>query len=111
MEAIDKPHTGKYKEITNYSNYDASCTLTSLPVWDLENFKRLIFYVQSVQSVPQSFTPGPLLYNIFINDCTNIHHSALLLFADDTIQRVIKSIKDCRCLQSDHGKEKYTYRK
>jgi hypothetical protein len=49
MEGIDKPHTGKYKEITNDSNHDASCTLTSLPVWDLENFKRLIFVVQIVQ--------------------------------------------------------------
>jgi hypothetical protein len=48
MEGIDKPHTGEYKEITNDSNYDASCTLTSLPVWDLKNFKRLIFVVQSV---------------------------------------------------------------
>jgi hypothetical protein len=35
-------------EITNNSNYDGSCTLTSLPVWDLENFKRLIFIVQTV---------------------------------------------------------------
>jgi hypothetical protein len=48
MEGIEKPHTDKYKEITNDWNYDASCTLTSLPVWDLENFKRLIFVVQSV---------------------------------------------------------------
>jgi hypothetical protein len=48
MEGIDKPHAGKYKEITNDSNYDVSCTLTSLPVCDLENFKRLIFVVQSV---------------------------------------------------------------
>jgi hypothetical protein len=50
MEGIDKPHTGKYKEITNDSNYDASCALTSLPAWDLENFKRFIFVVQSVHS-------------------------------------------------------------
>jgi hypothetical protein len=49
MEGIEKPHADKYKEITNNWNYDASCTLTSLPVWDLENFKRLIFVVQSVQ--------------------------------------------------------------
>jgi hypothetical protein len=48
MEGIDKTHTGKYKEITNDSNYDASSKLTSLPVWDFENFKRLIFVVQSV---------------------------------------------------------------
>jgi hypothetical protein len=38
MEGIEKPHTDKYKEITNDWNYDASCTLTSLPVWDLANF-------------------------------------------------------------------------
>jgi hypothetical protein len=49
MEGREKPHTNKYKEIKNHWNYDASCTLTSLPVWDLENFKRLIFVVQSVQ--------------------------------------------------------------
>jgi hypothetical protein len=48
MEGINKPHTGKYKEIMNDWNYDVSCTLTSLPVWELENFKRLIFVVQSV---------------------------------------------------------------
>jgi hypothetical protein len=48
MDGIDKPHTGKYKAITNDWNYDASCTLTSLPVWDLDNFKRLIFVVQTV---------------------------------------------------------------
>jgi hypothetical protein len=38
----------KYKAITNDWNYDASCTLTSLPVWDLENLKRLVFVVLSV---------------------------------------------------------------
>jgi hypothetical protein len=48
MEGKDKPHIGKYKEITNDLNYDANCALTSLPVWDLEYFKRLIFVVQSV---------------------------------------------------------------
>jgi hypothetical protein len=32
-----------------YWNYDASCTLTSLPVWDLQNFKHLIFVAQSIQ--------------------------------------------------------------
>jgi hypothetical protein len=51
MEGIDKPHTGKYKEITNDSNYDASCTVASLPVWVLENFKRLIFVVQTVHNI------------------------------------------------------------
>jgi hypothetical protein len=58
MEGIEKPHTDKYKEITNDWNYDAGCTLTSLPVWDLENFKRLIFVVQSVQQPPAFITRG-----------------------------------------------------
>jgi hypothetical protein len=49
MEGIEKPDVDKYKEITNKWNYDASCTLTSLPVWDFENFKRLILVVQSVR--------------------------------------------------------------
>jgi hypothetical protein len=51
MEGVEKPHADKYKEITNNWNYDASCTLTSLPVWDLENFKSLIFTVQSVPTL------------------------------------------------------------
>jgi hypothetical protein len=38
----------KYKATANDWNYGASCTLTSLPVWDFENFKRLVFVVQSV---------------------------------------------------------------
>jgi hypothetical protein len=33
----------------NDSNYGANCTPTSLPLWDLENFDRLIFVAQSVQ--------------------------------------------------------------
>jgi hypothetical protein len=48
MEGIEKPHTDKYKGITNDWNYDVSCTLTSLPVWDFDIFKRLVFVVQSV---------------------------------------------------------------
>jgi hypothetical protein len=76
MEGIDKPHPGKYKEITNDSNYDASCTLSSLPVWDLENFKGLIFVVQSVQapSLPAPQSPDGLrpvcIESLFIL-CTN----------------------------------------
>jgi hypothetical protein len=49
MEGREKPHMFKYKAITNDWNYDASCMLTLLPVWDLENFKRLVFVVQSVR--------------------------------------------------------------
>jgi hypothetical protein len=48
MEGGEKPHTFKYKEIKNDWNYDASCTLISLPVRDLENFKCLIFVAESV---------------------------------------------------------------
>jgi hypothetical protein len=51
MKGIEKPHVDKYKEITNNWNYDVSCTLTSLPVWDLEHFKLLIFVVQTVHAV------------------------------------------------------------
>jgi hypothetical protein len=50
MEGREKPYMVKYKAITNDWNYDVICTLTSLPVWDLENFKRLVFVVQSVQA-------------------------------------------------------------
>jgi hypothetical protein len=49
MEVREKLRTNKYKEITNGWNYDASCALTSLPVSDVENFKRLIFVAQSVR--------------------------------------------------------------
>jgi hypothetical protein len=49
MEGREKPHMVKYKAITNDRNYDASCTLTSLLVCDLENLKRLVHVVQSVQ--------------------------------------------------------------
>jgi hypothetical protein len=38
-----------YNEITNDWNYDASCTLTSFPVSDLESLKRFIFVAQSIQ--------------------------------------------------------------
>jgi hypothetical protein len=51
MGGIEKPHTDKYKEIMKDWNYDASCMPTSLPVWDLENFKHLVFVVQSVQDI------------------------------------------------------------
>jgi hypothetical protein len=48
MEGREKPHMDKYKEITNDWNYDTNCTLTSLPVSDLEHFKSLISVAQSV---------------------------------------------------------------
>jgi hypothetical protein len=68
MEGIEKPHMDKYKEITNNWNYDASCTVTSLPIWDLENLKRLIFIVQTVHNVDLHklqvyFSPNIILSN------------------------------------------------
>jgi hypothetical protein len=57
MEGRENLHVVKYKAITNNCNYDASCTLTSLPVWDLENFKRLVFVVQSVLSYFKALLP------------------------------------------------------
>jgi hypothetical protein len=39
MESVEKPYTDKYKEIKNDWNYNASCTLTSLPVWDMGIFQ------------------------------------------------------------------------
>jgi hypothetical protein len=51
MEGREKPHMDKYKEITNDWNYDASCTLTSLMILDLENCKRVVFDAESIQSL------------------------------------------------------------
>jgi hypothetical protein len=51
MEGTEKQHMDKYKEIMNDWNYDANCKLTSLLVWDIENFKCLIFVAQSVQDL------------------------------------------------------------
>jgi hypothetical protein len=51
MKGIEKKHTDKYKEITNDWNYDANSALTSLPVWNLENIKRLVSVVKSVHIV------------------------------------------------------------
>jgi hypothetical protein len=36
MEGREKLHTEKYKKIANEFNYDASCTLTSLPFWEFQ---------------------------------------------------------------------------
>jgi hypothetical protein len=47
MEGKGKPQTDKYK-IRNDLNYEAVYTFPSLPVWNSENFKRLIFIAQSL---------------------------------------------------------------
>jgi hypothetical protein len=53
MEFRENPNMDKYKRITNDSNYVAKLhayvTATSLPLWDLIYFDRLIFVAQSVQ--------------------------------------------------------------
>jgi hypothetical protein len=57
VEGIGNPDTDKYKKLTNNWNYDASCTVTSLPVWDFENFKRLNFVVQSLHETSSGLEP------------------------------------------------------
>jgi hypothetical protein len=71
MEGTEKPLMYKYKEITNGWNYDASCTLTSLPVWDLENFKCLVFVVQSVH---QAFKINNYDKNQFVTLAAVVFH-------------------------------------
>jgi hypothetical protein len=80
MEGIEKPHADKYKEITNNWNYDASCTLTSLPVWDFENFKRLIFVVQTVQCMPMSHVGVPSYYKLKVRHVKLSHYLCLQTF-------------------------------
>jgi hypothetical protein len=48
MESRGEPHTHKYRKSMNDWNYDTSCMLTSLTVWQLENFKLLISVAKSV---------------------------------------------------------------
>jgi hypothetical protein len=68
MEGVEKPHTDKYKQITNDWFYIASCSLTSLPVWDLENFKRLVFVVQIVQLTTKICTTKKITLSVYINN-------------------------------------------
>jgi hypothetical protein len=50
VEGTGKLHMGKYKEVMNDWNYDASYVLMliSLPVLDFEKFKCLIFVAESI---------------------------------------------------------------
>jgi hypothetical protein len=50
MEGRGKPNADKYKEITNDLLAYSWLHKTSLPVWDFENFKCLIFVGQTVHS-------------------------------------------------------------
>jgi retron-type reverse transcriptase len=56
-----------------------------------------------LSGVPQGSILGPLLFNIFVNDLSDIiKHSKFILFADDLkIYRNVKSVEDCKALQAD----------
>jgi hypothetical protein len=43
VEGREKSHNGKIKEIVDDKDYDASCTLTPVPVLDFGNVKCLMF--------------------------------------------------------------------
>jgi len=53
--------------------------------------------------VPQGSHLGPLLFNIFINDISNVFkHSNFLLYADDLkIFRQVRIVNNVQCLQQD----------
>jgi hypothetical protein len=71
MEGREKPHTDKYKIITNDRNYDASCKLTSILVWNTENFKCLIFVAQSVpESVMKCVWKTDIFITGLVQKCT-----------------------------------------
>ena len=44
---------------------------------------------------------GPLLFLCYINDITSGISSAIKLYADDLIYRVVNCIDDCKMLQRD----------
>jgi hypothetical protein len=95
MEDTEKPHMGKYKEITNEWNYDASCMLTSLLFCDLEIFTCLIFVVQCVQEElkPKSWNKSPsskLTYSV-----AYIHH---FIHSDMSLSPLIQKMANSTAL-------------
>jgi hypothetical protein len=48
MGGRKNPFVLKCRNITNEYNYDTGCTLTSLPISDIENLKSMIFVAQCV---------------------------------------------------------------
>jgi len=61
MEGTEKPHTHKYKEITNARHWDTTYVITSLPFSHLDNIKCISSAVQNEQ-----ITSNPLSYYIHI---------------------------------------------
>jgi hypothetical protein len=51
MDSREKPYMDRHKEIMNDWYYDDSCMLTTLPLWNLKNFKHFIFVAQSIHKV------------------------------------------------------------
>jgi hypothetical protein len=56
MEVREKPHADSYNEITSDCDYDATCTHTSLPPWDLILTAAFFLhrpYIQQMQTAPK----------------------------------------------------------
>jgi hypothetical protein len=94
VEGREKPRIDKYKSITNDWNYDASCMLTSLPIWDLKNFKSLIFVAQSVQ------LQFCILYFRFLDRQEPEQANGLILELE---KKIDKRIKDSELNSSKHS--------
>lgn len=59
--------------------------------------------IQVLSGVGQGSHSGPLLFSLFFNDLPQfIHHSSVLMFADDVkLYKSIRSLSDCHLLQRD----------
>lgn len=64
---------------------------------------QLSYTFKATSGVPQGSHLGPILFNIFINDVTNVFTRVfILMFADDMkIYRIIDNINDCLFLQEN----------
>jgi hypothetical protein len=51
MEDMKKPRAKKHREVKSDWNHGAGCAVASVPVWNFENFKHLIFVVRNVRRV------------------------------------------------------------